>query len=154
MFLWSGAEEWGLKGSKNFCESFYEEIAQKYDLNNSYNINLDMIGSYLGLVEKTGILKKKVNRDFNDILDTTAKNLNIPIVRYNTIFVVKSDHRAIGSHFSKTYKQFQVSCFHSIKDSKIIHTIKDSPDKCTKEILNGCLNICYTTLKKIDSNLD
>ena len=59
LFLWPGAEEWGNKGSKHFCETRYKKLVKKYDLNNSCNINIDMVGSYIGLLDKVGILRKK-----------------------------------------------------------------------------------------------
>jgi len=44
-----------------------------------------------------------------------------------------------------------VAYFHSDKDSKFIHSSKDTPDKCYPEILNGCLEICDATIRSIDS---
>ncbi len=42
--------------------------------------------------------------------------------------------------------------FHTAKDSKYIHSSRDTPDKCYPENLNGCIDICYTSIKSIDSS--
>ena len=59
LFLWCGAEEWGLWGSKQFCSQHFDDLEDEYDLDQSYNINLDMVGTYIGLVDSTGLIKKK-----------------------------------------------------------------------------------------------
>jgi len=152
LFLWCGAEEWGLKGSKKFLKQHYKILKQKYDLNNSFNINIDMVGTYIGLLNKKGILKIKINRNLNDLLEASANNLNISLIKYNKIISPKSDHKSFQKLARKTRSNFQVGCFHSNKDSKYIHSLRDTPEKCSKENLNGCLNICYHTLRKYDSS--
>lgn len=152
LFLWSGAEEFGLKGSKSFCVQHYKILKQKYDLDKSLNINLDMVGTYIGLLNKSGIFRRKINKNFNDILEASANQLKISIRKYNKIISPKSDYKSFKKFARKTRSKFQVSCFHSSKDSKYIHSLRDTPDKCSVENLNGCLNICYHALKSIDSN--
>ena len=137
LFLWTGAEEWGLKGSRSFCVQHYLSLKQKYDLDKSININLDMVGTYIGLLNKSGIFKRKINKNFNDILEASADKLKISIRKYNKIISPKSDYKIFKIFAKKARNKFQVSCFHSSKDSKYI--------------LNGCLNICYHALKSIDS---
>ncbi|UCC19093.1 MAG: M20/M25/M40 family metallo-hydrolase [Promethearchaeota archaeon] len=154
IILWTGAEEWGLKGSKHFCKKYFRNFKQKYDLNNSFNINIDMVGTYIGLLDKTGlIIKRKMNKDLNEKLDTVAKQLNVPIVRYNRNIKPKSDYKIFKKYARRLRRKLQVSCFHSSKDSKYIHSARDTPDNCSIENLNGCLKICYHTLKNIDSSL-
>ena len=154
LFLWSGAEEWGLKGSISFCKKHYHHLNQEYDLNNSVNINIDMVGTYIGLVDKYGLFrKKKMNRDLNDVLISAAKKLDIPIKIYEKKLQPKSDHVSFRSFSKRPNKNFQVSFFHSDKDSKYIHSLRDTPDKCSKENLNGCLNICLSAIRTIDSRL-
>ena len=46
LILWTGAEEWGLIGSKKFCKLHLESLEKIYDLDRSFNINIDMVGSY------------------------------------------------------------------------------------------------------------
>ncbi|MHA1461293.1 MAG: M28 family metallopeptidase [Promethearchaeota archaeon] len=154
ILLWSGGEEWGLKGSKGFCKKHFKYLSEKYDLNRSFNINIDMVGSYIGLETKrySHLKQHKYSFDLNKQLEETANELNIPIEVYGTIFGSKADHKTFQSFAKQTKSSFQVAYFHSGKDSKFIHSSKDTPDKCYPEILNGCLEICYTAIKSIDSS--
>jgi len=154
IFLWTGAEEWGLRGSKKFCEDYYRKLNQIYDMNKSININIDMVGTYIGLLDKVGLFRrKKLNKGLNDIFTATAKQLNIPIKRYNKIIEPKSDHIIFRRCSRRAKKKMQIVYFHSDKDSKYIHSLRDTPDKCSIENLNGCINICYQALRSIDSRL-
>ncbi|GAH83040.1 unnamed protein product, partial [marine sediment metagenome] len=68
LFLWCGAEEWGLKGSKKFVAKYAKEYDKIYDLSKSININIDMVGSYIGLLNKSGLLfKKAINKNLNQL---------------------------------------------------------------------------------------
>ena len=151
LIIWTGAEEWGLKGSKRFCRSHFKALDQTFDLDKSYNINIDMVGSYVGLLDKSGfIIKLKMNRELNDILEATAKQMNIPLERYNKFIKPQSDYKIFKKYAKRVNSKFQVSCFHSNRDSKYIHSVRDTPDKCSVEALNGCLNICHQALRSID----
>ena len=154
LFIWTGAEEWGNKGSKKFCANHFNNLRHDYDLDRSYYINIDMVGSYIGLLNKAGIIRRKINNDLNDIFEATAKQLKIPLVKFNKIFKPKSDHQIFKRYALRAKKELQVSFFHSDKDSKFIHSLKDTPDKCSIENLNGCLNICSQTLRSIDLRLE
>ncbi len=150
LLIWTGAEEWGMKGSKNFCATHFKGFKSNYDLDRSYNINIDMVGSYIGLLNKTGIAKRKINYNLNDIFEATANQLKIPLILFNKIIKPKSDYKIFRRFGRLAKKIFQVSCFLSDKDSKFIHSLKDTPDKCSIEKLNGCLNICYQAIRSID----
>jgi hypothetical protein len=151
LFIWTGAEEWGLKGSKRFCRNHFKSLNQTFDLDKSFNMNIDMVGSYVGLLDKSGfILKRKINRDLNDVIEATAKQMNIPLERYNKTIRPQSDYKIFRKYGKKVKSKFQVSCFHSSRDSKYIHSVKDTPDKCSAEVLNRCLNICHQTMRSID----
>ena len=150
LFIWTGAEEWGMKGSKKFCATHFKGLKNNYDLDRSYNINIDMVGSYIGLLNKIGIAKRKINYNLNDILEATANQLKIPLISFNKIIKPKSDYKIFKRYGRRAKKNFQVSCFHSDKDSKFIHSLEDTPDKCSIENLNGCLNICYQAIRSID----
>lgn len=150
LILWPGAEEWGLKGSKQFCKTHFKSLNQIYDLDKSFNINIDMIGSYVGLVNRSGFFRKKINRNLNEIFGATAKQLNIPLKIYNKTLKPNSDYKSFKKYARKVRSKFQVMCFHSSKDSKYIHSLRDTPDKCSLENLNGCLNICYQAVRSID----
>ncbi|MFX0075057.1 MAG: M28 family metallopeptidase [Candidatus Hermodarchaeota archaeon] len=153
ILLWSGAEEWGLKGSKAFCKKYRGSFKNEYDLNRSFNINVDMVGSYIGLETGRSVRTKRPKGlfDLNKRLEETANALNIPLVVDKKTIGSKADHKSFKSLARKTKSSFQVAYFHSAKDSKFIHSSKDTPDKCQPEILNGCIEICYQTIKSIDS---
>ncbi len=154
LFIWTGAEEWGMKGSKKFCENHFNSLRHDYDLDRSYYINIDMVGSYIGLLNKTGFIRRKMNYNLNDIFEATAKQLKIPLVKFDKIIKPKSDYKIFQKYARRARKKLQVSCIHSDKDSKFIHSLKDTPDKCSIENLNGCLNICSQTLRSIDLRLE
>ncbi len=155
LFIWPGAEEWGLKGSKKFCEDYFKDLNQKYELNHSININIDMVGTYIGLLNKVGLVRRhKLNNRLNNIFQTTANELKIPITIYNKIFEPKSDHKAFRKCAKRVKKKLQIVYFHSDKDTKYIHSLRDTPDKCSVENLNGCLKICYYALKSIDMGIN
>ncbi|TKJ23187.1 MAG: hypothetical protein CEE42_12360 [Promethearchaeota archaeon Loki_b31] len=59
IFIWTGAEEWGTKGSKSFYKTHSKKLKKNNDLNRSYGINIDMVGTYIGLIDEIGLKKKK-----------------------------------------------------------------------------------------------
>jgi len=151
LFLWSGAEEWGLWGSKQFCIKNFNDLNEEYDLDKSYNINIDMVGTYIGLINETGIIKKKsVAEKLINILESSAKRLNIPLEKYNLTVKPRSDHKPFQSFANKAGKKMQTCCFLSNKDTKYIHTSRDTPNKCSSISLNGCIDICYDAIKNLD----
>lgn len=153
LFMWPGAEEWGLIGTDRFLKRHRHEMEQVYDLNNSYSINIDMVGSYIGLFNKKGFFhKKKLNNRLNDDLENSAYKIGVPIVKYNSFTTPKSDHRSFIKFAKKTKTSLEVAYFHSSKDSKYIHSPRDTPEKCSPENLNGCLDICHDTIRTIDSS--
>jgi hypothetical protein len=153
LFIWTGAEEWGLKGSKKFCYEHFRRLCEEYDMDRSININIDMVGTYIGILEKAGFpLRKRMNKGYNDLFQETAKSLNIPITRYSKIIEPKSDHTIFRRCARRARRKLQTVYFHSDKDSKYIHSLRDTPDKVLPESLNGCLRICYQSLKKIDAD--
>ena len=151
--IWTGAEEWGMIGSKHYVKRHIDEFKEIYDLDNSFHVNFDMVGSYIGLVDKTGLFKKRINTSLNDIIDNSANELDIPIDRYPKIINPRSDHKKFQKIGKKAKSAFQIACFHSKDDSKYIHSLNDTPDKCSPEALNGCVKICDRTFRKIDRSL-
>ncbi len=156
IFLWCGAEEMGLWGSKQYCSKHFEELDNDYDLNKSYNINIDMVGSYIGLVDETGLLKKKkLNENLNDVLKASDTQHKIPSEKSKLAFGSGSDHLVFRIFTKKADKKgFQVTCFLSKEDSKYIHSKKDIPELCSAENLNGCLDICYNAIKSLDLRVE
>ncbi|MFX1594982.1 MAG: hypothetical protein ACFFBK_02855, partial [Promethearchaeota archaeon] len=115
------------------------------------NINIDMVGTNIGLINKTGLFKKKKeNIQLINILETSAKKLNIHIDKYNLTIEPRSDQNSFRSFAKKAKKNMQVCCFLSNKDTKFIHTSRDTPNKCSSKNLNGCVAICYNAVKSLD----
>ncbi|MBD3198068.1 MAG: M28 family peptidase [Candidatus Lokiarchaeota archaeon] len=154
LFIWTGAEEGGLKGSKKFCKKYFEVLNEKYDLNNSYNINIDMVGSYIGLLNKNGLIRRKANSKINKIIQSAAKKLQIPVESFSKILGIKSDHKSFKKKIRRRKRGFQIACIHSDKDSKYIHSKKDTPDKCSKEVLNNCLYLLEEVIESIDDDFE
>ncbi|MFX0002070.1 MAG: M28 family metallopeptidase [Candidatus Hodarchaeota archaeon] len=156
IFLWCGAEEMGLWGSKQYVSKHFEEFDRDYDLNKSYNINIDMVGTYIGLVDETGLIKKKkINKNLNDVLKASDKQNLIPSEKSKLSFGSGSDHLVFRAFTQKKEKKgFQVTCFLSKKDTKYIHSRKDTLDLCSNENLNGCIDICYNATKTLDLRVE
>ncbi|MFW9864590.1 MAG: M28 family metallopeptidase [Candidatus Thorarchaeota archaeon] len=157
IFIWCGAEEMGLWGSIQYCKEHFEELLDDYDLESSYNINIDMVGTYIGLIDKRGIFKKKpLNENLNDVLDASAKQQSIALKRESIkIGIGSSDHASFHAYAKKKkLKKFQVSAFISDKDTKFIHSTKDTPDKCSAKNLNNCVEICYNAMKSLDLRVE
>ncbi len=156
IFLWCGAEEMGHFGSKNYCSKHLENLNHDYNLNKSFNINIDMVGTYIGLVDETGLFKKtKLNKNLNDVLRASDTQNRIPSKKSKPSFGTGSDHlvfKAITEKMGK--KGFQVTCFLSKEDLKYIHSKKDIPELCSAENLNGCIDICYNTIRSLDSRVE
>jgi len=154
LFLWFGAEEWGLKGSESFYKKYIPYFKQEYDLKKSVNINIDMVGTHLGLLNNITNIRnnsKKINKKIN----LSAQILNIPIYNFSRIINPKSDHKSFKKYCRKNgEKDFQVACFHSINDRKYIHTVNDTPDKCSTKNLFNCFKICILTSYLLDSSLN
>jgi len=151
IFLWCSAEEWGLMGSRHFLKDHFENFNQTYELDNSYNINIDMVGTYLGLVYKTGIIKKKpLNENLNDIFIAQANQQNIVLKKAEIPIGAASDHISFKSFSKKADKKLQAACFCSTNDTKYIHSPKDIPELCFSKNLNGCIDICYHTVRSLD----
>ena len=152
IIVFTGAEEWGLIGAKRFCKRNRKLFSEKYILDKSLNINFDMIGTYIGLLNKKNLFHKKlINQTLNKNIEDAANNLGISIVKHNKLITPKTDHRVFLKLAKKTKSDFQVACFHSAKDAKYIHSPRDTPDKCSVQNLNNALEISLETLRKIDS---
>ncbi|MHA2390365.1 MAG: M28 family metallopeptidase [Promethearchaeota archaeon] len=156
IFLWCGAEEMGLWGSKQYCSKHFEKLDHDYDLNKSYNINIDMVGTYIGLVDETGLFKKKkINKYLNDVLKAFDTQHKIPSEKSKLAFGTGSDHLVFRAFTKKAGKKgFQVTCFLSKKDSKFVHSKMDVPNLCSSENLNGCIDICYNAIRSLDSRVE
>ena len=157
IFLWCGAEERGLWGSRQYCNQHFEELIHDYDLEKSYNINIDMVGTYIGLLDKLGLFKKKdLNKNLNSVLEASAIQQKIPIKKESVKIGAGSSDHQIFRAYAKKYeiKGFQVSLFSTEDDVKYIHSKQDTPEKCSAEKLNDCIEICYNAIKSLDLRVE
>jgi putative aminopeptidase FrvX len=155
LFLWCGAEEFGLWGSKQFLAKHFEELNDKYDLNKSIVINFDIIGRYIGLMDESGLIKKKkMNETLNNIIFAIAKQRNIELKKQKAIIGTGGDHMCFMKYAKKAGLSLQVTCFATNKDARYIHYPSDTPDRCSSKTLNDCIILCHETIRSIDKRLD
>jgi hypothetical protein len=110
-----------------------------------------MVGTYIGLIEMNPLFRRKpMNRTINPSIQAIAQKLDIPITIHRRIRNPKTDHRNFLKFAKRTKSDFQVACFHSDNDSKYIHSARDSPDKCSSEILNNATSLIFNTIQEID----
>jgi len=154
IFLWTGAEELGLWGSRNYCAKNFKWLDKKYNLDKSYIINIDMVGSYIGLVDKAKFFKKSIHKEsLNDIIAVITREKEISLRKEKSLITLSSDSMVFRNFAKKLGKKLQICSFNSRTDNKLIHSPKDTPEKCFSKNLNDCIEICYFTLKKLDTNL-
>jgi hypothetical protein len=109
-----------------------------------------MVGTYIGLLDMKRFQNNKFKNNLNNVIEESAKKLNIPLEKNKQVINPTSDYKSFISLAKKTKTLFQVACFHSSRDSKYIHSTRDTPDKCSSKNLNGCLEICYQAIKTFD----
>ncbi len=154
IFLWTGAEELGLWGSRNYCAKNFKWLDKKYNLDKSFIINIDMVGSYIGLIDNTKSFKKsRYNESLNDIIEVIAREKEISLRKEKNLIPFFSDDIVFRNFAKKLGKKLQICSFNSRTDKKFIHSLKDTPEKCFSKNLNDCIKICYFTLKKLDNDL-
>jgi len=155
IFLWCGAEEFGLWGSKQYLAKHFEELNEKYDLNKSIVVNIDIVGRYVGLMDESGLIKKKkMNETLNDIIFAIAKQINIELKKQKAIIGTGGDHMCFKKYAKKAELSLQVTCFATNKDARYIHYPTDTPDRCFPKSLNDCIKICHETVRSIDKRLE
>jgi hypothetical protein len=153
IFLWTGAEELGLWGSRNYCTKNFEWLDKKYNLDKSYIINIDMVGSYIGLIDKDKFFKNSIHKEsLNNIIAVIAREKEISLRKEKSLTTLSSDYIVFRNFAKKLRKKPQICSFNSRTDKKFIHSPKDTPEKCFSKNLNDCIEICFFTLKKLDTN--
>ncbi|NMC45637.1 MAG: Zn-dependent exopeptidase M28, partial [Chloroflexi bacterium] len=142
-FLWCGAEEWGLYGSKGYVKAHREEIAAQRG--RSCVINVDMVGSELAYLQKSGFLfQKPLNKPLNDLIAECAQEANITARPFNSVIGGNSDHAA----FQK--EKMAVCFFLANKDTKIIHSPQDTIEKVKPEKLADAVELIKRMVAKLD----
>lgn len=142
-FIWCGAEEWGLYGSKGYVKAHREEIAAQRE--RSCVINVDMVGSELAYLQKSGVIfQKPLNKQLNVLIAQCAEEAGIAARPFNSIISGNSDHAA----FQK--EKVEVCFFLANKDTKIIHSPQDTIEKVKPEKLADAVELIKRMVAKLD----
>ncbi len=145
-FIWCTAEEWGIYGSKGYVKTHKEEIIANKD--NSYVINIDMVGSELAYLGKTGLIRKKeLNTKLNDLIEETAKENEIEARRFKSWMASNSDL----APFKK--EKIEVCSFTAMNDFKFVHSPKDTIDKVKPEKLDDAVQLLSKLIEKLENNI-
>ena len=157
-----------LSGSKEVVEAFKEGL-KNFDLEEEIDIKTTGCLGFceiepIIILEPKGILYQKVKKEdvieiitetiLNDIIIAIAKQKNIPITKEDRLLGVTGDHSSFQKSAKSSNSTLQAACFMSDKDSKYIHSTKDTPDRCSAEILNNCIELCYDTVRSIEKRLE
>jgi hypothetical protein len=144
-FIFCSAEEWGLYGSKGYVQAHKDELENQ--IKRDVLINLDMVGSELGIVNKAGlIIKKPLNQNLTNLISATADKHGIELRAFNTPFAGNSDH----APFRKL--KMETAFFLSKKDTKVIHKPKDTLEKVDPQKLEDAVSLLKAVVKELDQN--
>ncbi len=104
-----------------------------------------MVGSELAYLDKAGLLKKKpLNSKLNQLIEQTAQEIGIEARKFNSVIGGNSDHAS----FKK--EKLEVCCFLAKKDTKIIHSKKDTIDLVKPEKLEDAVELIKNMVEKMD----
>ena len=143
-FCWFAAEEWGLYGSENYVADHKDEIIAKKD--NSYLINVDMVGTELTYLDKSGMfIKKPLNKKLNKLIAATAEEAGIEVHTFKSPMGDNSDH----APFRKL--KMEVAFFLAKKDTKRIHSPKDTLEFVQPEKLDDAVRLITGVVEKLDA---
>jgi len=142
-FIWCAAEEWGLYGSKGYVKAHREEIAAQRE--RSCVVNVDMVGSELAYLQKSGfIFQKTLNKQLNTLIAQCAEEADIAARPFNSIMGGNSDHAS----FQK--EKVEVCFFLANKDTKIIHSPQDTIEKVKPEKMADAVELIKRMVTKLD----
>ncbi len=143
-FCWFAAEEWGLYGSESYVENHRDEIIAQKD--NSYLINVDMVGTELAYLDKAGMfIKKPLNKKLNKLIAATAEEAGIEAHSFKSPMGDNSDH----APFRKL--KIEVCLFLAKKDTKRIHSPKDTLEFVQPEKLDDAVRLITGVVEKLDN---
>lgn len=137
-FLFTGAEECGTMGMRNFLNNLKDEKKSNYVL-----INFDAIGTEFDLI-KFGI-KNYNSLEFSELFIESARELEYKIKTRRVIIGVHTD-AWVGSK-----RGFRVLEFGDRKSYKYLHSTNDTIDKVDYGILEKMCLIISATIKEIDN---
>lgn len=155
VLIWCGAEKSGLWGAKEYCAKNFFSLYEDYELDDSFHINFANVGHYIGLVKKTGLLKRdRLGEKINDILEASANNLKVSVKSLINPNWAGSNYMVFRAHGKKAEKNLQISCFTTLGKSKHFNSTNSYPIKLRVENISDCINICYNAMKSLDLRVE
>jgi peptidase M28-like protein len=144
-FVFMGAEEIGLFGSRKYLTEHLDELKTYKDV---YIINVDMVGSEIAYIENTGLIRKKpINRVLNDLIKHHSNQLKIKTRPIPSIGFSGSDHMP----FLK--QKFEACCFISSQD-KQIHGPLDTVEKVLPQKLGDATELIFNMIQSLEKRID
>ena len=118
-------------------------------MDDSFLINIANVGEYIGLVKKTGLIKReKLSEKLNDVIEASANNLKVSIKKGINPSWARSNYQIFRSHAKKAEKTLEISCFTTFGRAKHLQS------KNRVENLSNCINICYNAIKSLDLRVE
>ena len=153
--LWFGAEKFGNWGAKQYCAKNFFTLYKEYELDDSFLINIANVGEYIGLVKKTGLIKReKLSEKLNDVIEASANNLKVSIKKGINPSWARSNYQIFRSHAKKAEKTLEISCFTTFGRAKHLQSKMGIPTENRVENLSNCMNICYNAIKSLDLRVE
>lgn len=138
-----GCEEIGIRGSKRFVCTYFN------DIKNAYHINLDLVGEigcqpYINTKEEMGLIK--LSSEICNVVEDAAKKTNIPIQKGGILSFTDS-----MSFAKKGIKSAGIIALQPDGSMpKFYHTTNDIIDIIDPKLLRNCLEICIQVICSID----
>jgi len=155
VFLWEGAQKFGLWGLRNYCKKHFFNLYKEYELNDSYNFNIDKIGEKINLVDNIGLIKRKhINIDLNPIIEAIANHMNIKLSKITIPFALPLHYKIFKRYSDKTGKKLQLSCFSLIQKENKAVLNEDLMNNTFINNINNCINLCYNVAKSLDKRIE
>ncbi len=146
-FLFTGAEEQGLFGSRAYVTKYKERLTKNKD--KIYQFNVDCIyGPEIGYLSKTGFIKKKpMNKTLNELLAHTAKVQKIEVKEINAMSIGSSSDHA---PFIKAIDGWEACGICPSLSHDFIHSKKDALDKINPKKLEDAVELIKSTIMTLD----
>jgi hypothetical protein len=155
IFLWTGAERYGLWGMRNYCKKHFFDFYKEYELNRSFHISIDKFGNDMGLVKNLGIIRKKrINQKLNAILGATANRMNTTLLKLTLPKILPFHFKILQKYSEKFDKKIHFSCIFSFQKKKQLNSKEVCNKDPFKNNLENCINLCFNVVKSLDKRVE
>jgi hypothetical protein len=146
IFLSTGSEELNLGGAIHFIKRYKHE----FEKNSTFFINLDLIGGseVIRLTTSYGIPRKISSVKLNNLFINSAEELKIKIKDIYSPSGVWSDFMPI------VQAGFEACWIGSEPGLKFVHTINDTMNLVSKELIKNTLFLCRDVIEKLDKEFN